>query len=57
MNPGTKGVATMKASTAGRAAGALALALVLALPGGVEAQQDDYAITGGTVVTLSLIHI
>jgi imidazolonepropionase-like amidohydrolase len=30
-----------------------ALALVLALPSPGEAQQDDYAITGGTVVTVT----
>ena len=53
MNPGTKGDATMKAPMTLRAAGALALALTLACPGQGEAQQDDYAITGGTVVTVS----
>jgi len=53
MNPGTKGDATMKAWSIPRAAGALALALVLAVPGLAEGQQDDYAITGGTVVTVS----
>lgn len=36
-----------------RVVGALALALTSALPGTVEAQQDDYAIAGGTVVTVS----
>ena len=36
-----------------RAAGALALALMLALPAQGKAQVDDYAITGGTVVTVS----
>ncbi|MFC1575474.1 amidohydrolase family protein [Gemmatimonadota bacterium] len=53
MNPGTKGDVTMKARMTRRAAGALALALLIALPEFVEAQQDDYAITGGTVVTVS----
>ncbi|MBT8396826.1 MAG: amidohydrolase family protein [Gemmatimonadetes bacterium] len=53
MNPGTVGDATMNAWSKRRAAGALAVALFLALPGIVEAQQDDYAITGGTVVTVS----
>jgi imidazolonepropionase-like amidohydrolase len=53
MNPGTKGDATMRAWSTLRAAGALALAFALALPGPAEAQQDDYAITGGTVVTVS----
>jgi imidazolonepropionase-like amidohydrolase len=53
MNPGTKGDVTMNACITGRAAGALVLALLLAVPGTGEAQQDDYAITGGTVVTVS----
>jgi len=53
MNPGTKGDATMKAWSTPRAAGALALALIVALPGFAKAQQNDYAITGGTVVTVS----
>ncbi len=53
MNPGTKGDATMRAWSIPRAAGALALVLALALPGFAGAQQDDYAITGGTVVTVS----
>ena len=53
MNPGTKGDATMKACITRRTAGALALALTMALPGLAGAQQDDYAITGGTVVTVS----
>jgi imidazolonepropionase-like amidohydrolase len=53
MNPGTKGDATMNSWTKGRAAGALALALMITLPGIGGAQQNDYAITGGTVVTVS----
>jgi len=53
MNPGTKGDVNMRAWTTRLAAGALALVLIVALPGSVEAQQDDYAITGGTVVTVS----
>ena len=53
MKPGTKGDATMKACFARLAAGALALALMLTLPGLAEAQQNDYAITGGTVVTVT----
>ncbi len=53
MNPGTKGDATVNVWSTRRAAGALALALMLLLPGYAEAQQDDYAITGGTVVTVS----
>jgi len=53
MNPGTKGDVIMKAWTTRLAAGALALALIVALPGSVGAQQDDYAITGGTVVTVT----
>lgn len=53
MNPGTKGDVTMKTWSIRRAAGALALALIMALPGIAEGQQDDYAITGGTVVTVS----
>ena len=57
MNPGTKGEATMKAWSKRRAAGALALALMIALPTLAEAQQNDYAITGGTVVTVSGVAI
>jgi imidazolonepropionase-like amidohydrolase len=53
MNPGTKGDVTMNACITGHAAGALVLALLLAYPSTGEAQQDDYAITGGTVVTVS----
>jgi hypothetical protein len=53
MNPGTKGDATMKAWSKRCAAGALALVLLTGLPGLVKAQQNDYAITGGTVVTVS----
>lgn len=53
MNPGMKGDVTMNACITGRAAGALALALTLAFPGFAGAQQDDYAITGGTVVTVT----
>ena len=53
MNPGTKGDATMKSCITRRTAGALALALTMALPGIAGAQQDDYAVTGGTVVTVS----
>lgn len=53
MKPGTKGDATMNAWSKPRAAGALALALLFALPGFAQGQQDDYAITGGTVVTVS----
>lgn len=53
MNPGTKGDVTMFARIKKVAAGALALALILALPATGEAQVDDYAITGGTVVTVS----
>jgi imidazolonepropionase-like amidohydrolase len=44
---------TMKTQLKTWAAGALALALVVALPSQGEAQQDDYAITGGTVVTVT----
>ncbi len=43
----------MNTQIARRAAGFLALALTLALPTLAGAQQDDYAITGGTVVTVS----
>ncbi len=48
----------MKACMTRRTAGAIALALIIALPGIAGAQQeallqDDYAITGGTVVTVS----
>ncbi len=39
------------------AAGALALALIVAFPGFAKAQQNDYAITGGTVVTVSGVTI
>ena len=53
MNPGTKGDATMKTWSRPSAAGALALATFMALPGSGTAQQNDYAITGGTVVTVS----
>lgn len=53
MNPGMEGDATMNARMTLRAAGAMALALILALPGQGTAQHDDYAITGGTVVTVS----
>ncbi len=53
MNPGTKGDVTMIAWKTRLAAGALALAFAFALPGIAEGQQDDYAITGGTVVTVS----
>jgi imidazolonepropionase-like amidohydrolase len=53
MNPGTKGELEMNARIRRRAVGVLALALILALPGLVQAQQDDFAITGGTVVTVS----
>jgi imidazolonepropionase-like amidohydrolase len=53
MNPATKGAVTMNQRVTRRAAGALALALLLALPGQGEAQQNSYAITGGTVVTVS----
>lgn len=53
MTPGTKGDATMKACMTRRISGALALALILALPALAGAQQNDYAITGGTVVTVT----
>ncbi len=53
MMPGMKGDATMGARIARFAAGALALALLPALAGPVAAQQNDYAITGGTVVTVT----
>ncbi|MCK5653074.1 MAG: hypothetical protein KAJ42_16925, partial [Gemmatimonadetes bacterium] len=53
MNPGTKGDVTMTACITRPAAGALALALILVLPAVAGAQQDDYAITGGTVVTVT----
>ncbi len=53
MNPGTKGDVTMRACITRPAAGALALALILVLPAVAGAQQDDYAITGGTVVTVT----
>ena len=43
----------MKTHTKSGAAGALALALLMALPSLGEAQQDDYAIFGGTVVTVT----
>ena len=57
MTPGMKGLATMNPWRTIRTAGALALALALTLPALSEAQSqaqsDDYAITGGTVVTVS----
>lgn len=53
MNPGRKGDVTMNRRITHVAAGAMALALALVLPGTGEAQQDDYAITGATVVTVS----
>ncbi len=53
MTPGTRGDMTMSTWIKRVVAGAPALALALALPGVGEAQQDDYAITGGTVVTVS----
>ena len=53
MNPGTKGDVTMKTCITRRIAGAMVLALMVALPGIAGAQQDDFAITGGTVVTVS----
>jgi imidazolonepropionase-like amidohydrolase len=53
MNPGMRGDVTMNACITARAAGALALALMISLPAYAEAQQDDYAITGGTVVTVT----
>ena len=53
MNPGTRGDATMNTCIGRSIAGALALALMFALPGVAEAQQNDYAITGGTIVTVS----
>lgn len=53
MKPGTKGDAAMNAWHTIRAAGALALALLLLVPGFAQGQQDDYAITGGTVVTVT----
>jgi imidazolonepropionase-like amidohydrolase len=53
MNPGRKGDVTMNACIARCTAGVLALALTLTLSAVAEAQQDDYAITGGTVVTVS----
>ncbi len=53
MNPGTRGEATMNSWSKRCAAGAVALALVVALPGITGAQLNDYAITGGTVVTVS----
>ncbi|MFC1628218.1 amidohydrolase family protein [Gemmatimonadota bacterium] len=58
MNPGRKGDVTMQAYMTRRTAGAMALALIIALPAIADAQQavqrlDDYAITGGTVVTVS----
>jgi len=53
MNPVLRELAIVIARRSVRAAGALALALVLALPGQGRAQIDDYAITGGTVVTVS----
>ncbi len=53
MNPGTEGDVTMRTCMTRRAAGAMALALIIALPVLAGAQQNDYAITGGTVVTVS----
>jgi len=53
MTPGLKGLAIMNPWRTIRTAGALALALALTLPALSEAQEDDYAITGGTVVTVS----
>jgi imidazolonepropionase-like amidohydrolase len=53
MNPGKKGDVTMNTRITRLAAGAMALALAMVLPGIGEAQQDDYAITGATVVTVS----
>ena len=53
MKPGTKGDAAMNAWHTIRAAGALALALLLLVPGFAQGQQDDYAITGGAVVTVT----
>lgn len=43
----------MKACITRRISGALALVLILALPALAGAQQNDYAITGGTVVTVT----
>ena len=53
MNPGTKGDVTMKACMTRRISGALALVLMMVLPAMAGAQQNDYAITGGTVVTVT----
>lgn len=53
MNPGTEGDVTMRTCMTRRAAGAMALALIITLPVLAGAQQNDYAITGGTVVTVS----
>ena len=53
MNPGKEGDVTMRTRMTRRAAGATALALIIALPALAGAQQNDWAITGGTVVTVS----
>ncbi len=53
MNPGTRGYGTMTPWSMRSLAGVLALAVFMTFPGLVRAQQDDYAITGGTVVTVS----
>jgi len=53
MNPGTKGDVTMKACMTRRISGAMALVLMMVLPALAGAQQNDYAITGGTVVTVT----
>lgn len=53
MKPGTSGTRIMKGWSTRWAAGTLALTLFMALPGWTAAQQNDYAITGGTVVTVS----
>lgn len=53
MNPGTRGDATMTVWSRTRGAGALALALLAIGPEHGAAQQDDYAIIGGTVVTVT----
>ena len=48
MNPGTKGDETMKVCMTRRISGAMALVLMMVLPAVAGAQQNDYAITGGT---------
>ncbi len=53
MNPGTEGDVTMRTRMTRRAAGAIALAMIITLPALAGAQQNDWAITGGTVVTVS----